>query len=214
MYRLKSNRNSVDGPAQLFTLEQDGGFEIAKLIAGWYSFVHRVRVEDNGTTAIAIYGPFELKGGELRELTLGDDGRSVVGRFMLPENDAPSSRPMSVSVSSGKQPSYPAAPNDLDSESTLAWWNAYWKSDEGRRFREYNRRSFRTSIGRDGSFYFPSLPPGKYTLRLHELKPVSTSSTLEQTEFEIPVEGQWVPIDLGNLSVSVRPLDQQALNPK
>lgn len=95
------------------------------------------------------------------------------------------------------------APHDLDSDATLAWWNAYWSSDEGQQFREVNRRSFRTVIADDGSFYFPSLPPGEYALSLDELQPVGTQLKLVQIEIKISDDRNSASIELGDLSVDI-----------
>ncbi len=203
MYRMNSNRLSVDGPAQMITLDNDNRFEATKLMAGWYSFVHRVRSSNGGTTALATYGPFELAGGKVREVILGNDGRSVVGRFVLPENFQRDACVLSALVSSNILAVYPQVPSGLDSAATLAWWNAFWSSDEGRRYHR-NRCYFTNNITTDASFYFPSLPPGKYKLFLNEMQPSGTHTKLMQTEFEIPdgADSTRSPDDLGDLSAA------------
>ncbi len=209
MYRLKANRKTVDGRAQLITLDQDGRLVVSKLLAGWYTFVHRVRFADNSTTASAMYVPFALKEGENRDLVLGADGRSVVGRFVLPNSDEVADRTLSVSVASGSWPGYPVPPQELDSAATLAWWNVYWETEKGRQFRDYNLRNFKTSLAKDGSFHFPSLPPGDYRLSLDVLQPAGTQAQLVQTKFEVPDDKQSEPIELGDMTVNVEPQKQQ-----
>ncbi len=210
VYRLESDRKTVATRAQIVVVDQDGTFKLTQRLAGWHSFVHRIRHTDSdgtqGTTAIGLYGPFELSNGQTRELTLGDEGRSVIGRLTIAAGvdvDYASLRlSVSPSRSSGISFSYPVAPQGLDAKASKDWWDAYWQSDKGRQFRRYRQLHYTTAVASDGRFHFPILPLGKYKLRLSRRPRGSSKLTLEKTELMVPEGANTGPIDLGDLTVS------------
>ena len=206
LYRLQEDRKRVDGQARRLSVNADGRFEVTRLRAGWYTFIHRVRFANQGTTASAGYDIVHLGNGEVRKVSLGSDGRSVVGRLLLSSGEKPPSRNLSVSVTSGIWPGYPTAPRELDGRSAQEWWNSYWSSEMGKQFLDHRRRNFTTALAADGYFHFPSLPPGKYKLRLLEQLPAGTQKTLAETEFAILEVQATTPLDLGDLveEVSVK----------
>ena len=84
-----------------------------------------------------------------------------------------------------------------------AWWDAFWESDEGRRYWNYSRRSGSTTAESDGRFRFPMLRPGNYTLRLSHKTRAGPRLTLGETEFEIPEGYSPKPLDLHDLQLSL-----------
>ncbi|QEG38179.1 M56 family metallopeptidase [Roseimaritima ulvae] len=206
VYHLLPNRKSVDGSAQRVKLDDEGRFTLAPRLAGWHSFVHRIQTTDaegnRGTSAIASYGPFDLKPGESRRLTLGDEGSSVVGRLSIPEPSSADFGSLTIQAYAGGPFQYPHAPRGLNDHEELAWWDAYWESDAGHHFREYRRRNITVPVAPDGSFHFPMLPPGDYKLRLFGSSSDRTRRKLIPSQLSIPEAAVGSVVDVGSLKVS------------
>ncbi len=207
IYRLKSNRLSVDGPAVLVELDGRRCFQLGPRLAGWHTFVHRIRYTDDAgrecTSAVGVRGPFWITAGQTVDLTLGSEGRAVTGRLVLPDDADPKKRLFKVSVESGRSPGYPRAPSGItDEEALKAWWDGYWQSDEGRRYRQYKNQHGTTVTDAAGRFRIPSLSPGKFTLRLVHRPQDSPRLTLSPTEFDVPPGYGSEPLDLGDLKLS------------
>lgn len=209
VYRLQPDRMSIDGPAVVVELGDEGRFELGRRLAGWYSFVHRSRyttLNGGGTSAVASYGPFQVTAGQTVRLTLGDAGRPVVGRLVLPAGFSFAGRLLEISVDSGEFPGRPQAPADVtDDKALAAWWDAYWESDAGRRYREYMSRWGMTAAAADGRFRFPMLRPGKYSLHLVHTPQAPPRLTLSKTNFQVPDGYGAEPLDLGGILLKVGP---------
>lgn len=206
--RLDSSRNAVASEAKVVTVEPNGQFELTQLMQGWYSFVHRVRYTDvegrEHYLSIGGYGPFELANAPMREVTLGTEGRSVVGRLMVPERADLKLDTLTIAVSSKDiTHTNPIEPKGLDEESSKTWWDAYWDSAEGRQYRESGRRSFTTAIDVNGRFHFPNLPPGKYRLRAGRHVGHSDLVLRPVHEFEIPAGTTTDTFDLGDVVINL-----------
>lgn len=207
--RLESDRMTVATRGPVVSVDQSGRFQVTQRLAGWHCFVHRARHTDakgrKGTTAIGLFGPFQLSNGQMLDLTLGKPGRSVIGRLKSTTGRNTPYDALRLTVSSGRRHAYPRAPKGLDSKASRAWWEAYWESDKGHQYRESQQRHVTTVIASDGGFYFPSLPPGKYKLQLAGLPRDTSRPTLETTEIRIPGGTDAAPLDLGHLLVQHAP---------
>lgn len=181
VYRLESNRLAVVGNSrQTISVAKDGTFKLTERLAGWHSFVHRIRYTDvngrSGTRAIATYGPFRVSRGQILDLNLGDSRRSVIGQLQLPADVDSQSVAVSVVGKGIVSPRYPQAPQGLAAGDKTSWWEAYWKTNGGQQFRDSRQRRRTVPIAPDGRFHFPSLPSGQYSLRVTvEPKPTAAS---------------------------------------
>ena len=202
--RLQPTRFSADGSPQRVEVDQDGRFSLPSQLAGWHSFSHRIETTDSkgnrGTSAIASYGPFELLPGEKRTLILGDDGSSVIGKLVLPQNEADDFSGLTIQAFGGGSFTYPHEPRGLDEQASLDWWTAYWASPAGRDHDEYGLRNRTIPVASDGSICFPLLPPGSYKLRAFREDQVVS---LSLSELVIADDQRGTVIDLGDLIVEI-----------
>ncbi|WP_425396568.1 M56 family metallopeptidase [Aeoliella sp.] len=212
VHRLKRDRNSTEG-AETVELAANGSFELPQRLAGWHTFVHRIRTQfggNSGTDAVASYGPFYVKGGETLNLSLGDEGRSVIGKLSMASNDNFDFSGMRIWTRYEVDIpfSYPRAPRGLSDTEQQAWWDEYWKSDQARNNTEYYRRHITVPVSPDGSFHFPSLPPGKYELLLNEQYWEEGRPRLKLINPELVVPDQDLGAVLDLQEVAVQPREE------
>lgn len=205
VYRLQENRQSVDGPHQIVELQRNGSFRLPDRLAGWHTFVHRVRVENDGqrgTRAIGSYGPFHLKGGESLSVTLGETGRSVIGKLIMPGNRTFDFSGLQIYSRFDCPYQYPHEPRGLNPKEKLAWWNEYWESDRARQNRTYLKRNITVPVADDGTFHFPVLPAGTYELRLnHQYWKNEPRLEIVDSGLVVPETAPGSVLDLNSLAV-------------
>ncbi len=214
--RLQPNRMTVAAAHERIELDERRRFEFPQRLAGWHSIIHRIQYTDpvgrRLGEAIGCYGPYRVGPGETADLTLGGQGRPVTGRVVVPEGVEPpggaeaAKWQFRIYVESSESPGRPRAPAGLTDEKALeTWWDAYWESDEGRRYRHYKGRYRMTISDDEGRFRLPMLPPGKYLLRATALPQNLRRRTHLRVEFEVPEGNRTDPLDLGDL---VLPVDE------
>jgi len=214
--RVKSNRMHVDGPDVRIELDDQRRFQIARLLAGWYSLRHSIQhtvpanTEDSTasvrTAGVATYDLVKVDAGQTVDLTLGNEGRPVIGRLVSSDDVDFEQQWIKLSVKPEGDFRYPQAPSDITDDDALeAWWDAYWESEEGRQYGEYRRKDRSTTFpDESGRFRFPKLHPGKYELHLTHRVRDEPQRTLVKLEFEVPEGYSAKPLDLGDLDFSTK----------
>lgn len=208
LYRVLEDRMTGVSPAIQVPVDQQGHFEIGHLVAGWHGFVHRIhyggRDERANSVSIVCFETFQVAPGQVVELTLGEQGRPVRGRLTLPAGYRHEDHLFELFMDPDiNRPDYPRPPQKItDEQGLIAWWDAYWDSDTGRRFADCRVRYASTAAANDGTFYLPFVRPGTYRIGR-----VSTSDNLDSplefpdTHFTIPDDGNREPFDLGEIRI-------------
>lgn len=208
---LLPNRLTCDGPEIRVRVNERGGFEIGQLRAGWHCFVHRIHYGGAdghaNSTALVCFETFQVADGQVVELTLGENGCPVRGRLMIPAGYQNEKHLFELAIQPDVEfPRYPTAPGTItDEQGVIAWWDAYWDSDGGRQFREYNFREVHTAVAKDGSFSLPVMQPGTYRIsRVLTTGNLDSPLKLPETSFTIPDDGNRDQLDLGDILVRER----------
>lgn len=106
-----------------------------------------------------------VKGGASVRVVLGEGGRTVRGRMILPEAFALSEneRRSVVNVLWGDTDS-PKPPEGLDDAGKIAWWKSISNTPEGLAWREVTSRRYQVAPDADGNFEVRNVVPGNYRL--------------------------------------------------
>lgn len=172
-----------------------GPFLVGRSGTSWRGPIYQVRgvkVQSNQTTSII----------------LGGRGRPVVGRIAGPPEliDNPDLHFTHLSLRS-RGASVPDAIRDRGGEATQEWYDAWLKSDDGKR---YQRQpfSYTIQIQRDWSFRIEDVVPGNYTLvssfTFDQNSGITTSLRHEFSVADVP--GGWTaePLKLDDLRADIQ----------
>ena len=162
--------------------------------------------------------PASYTAGETTEVTLGGDGRAVIGKLAPPAdfkgkvlwNFALVS--VEIDLAPPKSPSPPADVGD-DIKRRKAWWEAWQTTEEGKawqaEYEAFNRRrnavpTFTASVARDGSFRIDDVPPGKYVLSVRFNGPNRGELAVLHHRFAMPDTDTSEPLDLETVLLKTR----------
>ena len=209
LYRLLDDRMTRVDPAITVSVDQHGNFEIGQLHAGWYVPGHRISYggSDRSANSVVIvnFERFRVAQGQIVELTLGAQGRPVRGQLLLPAGYRHKDHYFEISINPDIEcPTYPRPPLKMTNEEALvAWWDAYWNSDTGRRFADCRVRSAATATADDGTLFLPFVRPGTYVInRILTAATLNPPLTFPETRFTIPDDGNRQPFDLGEIRIA------------
>jgi len=220
------------------TADANGVFVIEDISPGWYELGYMVqssgftnyRDEQNLTGGSysssytdTIRKPIQVKTGETLQVTLGFEGRDVVGRFVLPEESPYQSIPLGVL--NGVEAFYTAHPKiqenrpaqyDQMSRKEQQQWRQQWYKSEAylskrrAQLTSPNRRHYVIPVQNDGSFRIKHVIPGTYELYFYkeshkyltQFGPLSVASFREALTIPPPDPGkEQEAFDLGKLEV-------------
>lgn len=182
-------------PISLFmttTTKADGTFVFDYIPPVPVEISHSPKVKDQrmGTIPVSQGNSFVLKPGEVRRLTLGGQGRPVIGKFVidgydenidwrsdvqsmelvLPEPEGvPSLNAMSQefakSARASKKEDYAKLREEFDKTRNLAITKLaeYYQSDAGMAY-HFQKKRYALNFQQDGSFRVEDVPAGKYTI--------------------------------------------------
>jgi hypothetical protein len=107
-----------------------------------------------------------VKGGASVRVVLGEGGRTVRGRMILPEAFALSERErLSVVNVLWGDTDAPEPPEGLDDAGKIAWWKSISQTPEGLAWREVTSRRYHVAPDAEGNFEVRNVVPGNYRLR-------------------------------------------------
>ncbi len=206
-----------------FKTDSEGRFKFDRITPGlWRVGRNITMMAHNGATEVtsAQHVATEFVAGKTTTVTLGGDGRPVVGKLIPPTGvELPNWKFAMLFVNVDlMQPSLPESmsieiPNETEVERT-ARWDAWKKTDEGkswsaayRAYRNEEDRStmFRVTVDRDGSFRIDDVAAEKYVLTM----PFDDKAPgkLPEYRFTVPAveaEATPAPVDLGELLLETR----------
>lgn len=211
LYRVQGDRLTRVDPAIPVPVDGHGNFDIRHLLAGWYSLGHRIHYggRDGRANSVVLVGfdQFRMVHGQVVEVTLGAEGRPVQGRLILPTGYGNEDHLFELAVDPDiNRPDYPRRPQNItDEQALIAWWDAYWNSDTGRRFANCRVQNVHTAAAKDGTFYLPFVRPGTYrisrVLTSKNSLDLDLPLTLPRTSFTIPDDGNRQVFDLGDIRI-------------
>lgn len=206
--------------------DANGNFVMERVVPGKAKVVRYAKSSRRRTTQ-SHAETVEVIAGETVKVTIGGEGRPVVGRFVLP---ADCNRPVNWSnaiVTLALKLPGPPRPEDFNEmiEQEKRAWNRAWRqSEEGKAYTkmEWEQvRSYAVKIDQDGSFRAEDVPTGTYQLQVTlgdtpgvgwwsrrpgpSVEPLGFSGTLTH-EFEVPDMNEvWSdePLDLGSLEIEI-----------
>jgi peroxiredoxin len=198
-------------------------FVIERVVPGKARVVHQTKTGRMMTQSHAE--TVEVIAGETVNVTLGGEGRPVVGRLVLPPDCNESVNWSNTIVTLTLKLPGPPRPEDFNEmikPEKRAWNNSWRQSEEGKAYikMEWEKaRSYAVEVDQDGSFHAEDVPAGAYTLQVTVGAPpggmwwwrapgpsvgqTDFSGTLTY-EFEVPDMNEgWSdePLDLGALEV-------------
>jgi len=205
--------------------DANGNFVMERVVPGKAKVV-RYAKSGSARTARSHDEVIEIVAGETVTVTLGGEGRPVVGRLVLPPDcNEPVNWSNTIVTLTLKLPEPPRPEdfNEMIEPEKRAWNNSWRQSQEGKAYRkmEWEKvRSYVVKIDQDGSFRAEDVPAGAYKLqatvgappggawwwgrsRVSAGQPVF-GGTLTH-EFEVPDMNEgWSdePLDLGALEVA------------
>ena len=106
-----------------------------------------------------------VKGGASMRVVLGEGGRTVRGRMILPESFALSERErLSVVNVLWGDTDAPKPPEALDDAGKIAWWKSISQTPVGLAWREVTSRRYQVAPDAEGNFEVRNVVPGDYRL--------------------------------------------------
>ena len=208
LYRILGDRMTRVDPAIPVSVDQNGNFDIRQLLAGWYVLAHRIHYggRDGRANSVVLvaFDRIRIVEGQVVELVLGMDGRSARGRLILPADYRFEDHQFEISMDPDIEcPDYPRpSPGIMNERELIAWWDAYWNSEVGRRFADCRVRNVHTVVSNDGTLYFPFVRPGTYRItRVLSTGNLNSPLSLPETKFTIPDDGNRQPFELGEIRI-------------
>ncbi len=204
------------------TTDPDGRFTLERIVP-----LPHPRISRRRTRLWYLDEPVRVVAGETTRITIGGNGRPVIGHMLAPEGSKgpinfavgsvvriESNRPLTpypLELVRGKVNRGRVNPHDVK----LSEWSQKWdKSPEGIAYRE-SRVAGEIELAPDGSFRFDALPAGDYrvSIRINEVAPPHGPFDRVVKEFTVPAFSgprQPDPLDLGEIRLTLRkPRDGQ-----
>lgn len=192
------------------TTDRDGRFTLERLVP-----LPRLRISRRRRLWY-LGEPVRVVAGETTRITIGGNGRPVVGRVLAPEGFKGSIN-FSVGSMVRIESNRPLTPYPLElvrgkvnlNDLTPYKWSQKWdQSPEGIAYHE-SRVAGEIEVAPDGSFRFDALPAGDYRLsiRINEAAPGQGPFDRVVKEFTVPPFSgprQPEPLDIGEIRLTVR----------
>jgi hypothetical protein len=216
------NKNAIDQGVHFdYHTQTDarGRFAIEKVPPTWMEVGYLIRVGDSTWTDTSRT-PIHLQPGEDRKMTLGSEGRPVVGRFVPPEGyQGPVYFGGGLRALDTWRPELPKPDNydQMSRREQQEWINNWVKTPEAEAFydaiwHDLNRRHYTFRIQEDGTFRIEDVTPGKYNLTVWLEERLTGQGRPEEIggyhgTVEVPPMAQAYmdePLDLGDLTLKMR----------
>jgi peroxiredoxin len=207
--------------------DANGNFALERVVPGKAKVFHYYRPSNRRTTK-SHSEVVEVLAGETTMVTIGGEGRPVVGRFVLPADcNRPVNWPNAMVTLALKLPEAERPENFQEMlEPEKRAWNKSWRqSEEGKAYTKMEweqGRFYSVGIERDGRFRAEDVPAGTYKLQVTlsdtpgrawwggrtpgpSVEPQGFTGTLTH-EFEVPDMNEgWSdePLDLGSLEIEI-----------
>jgi hypothetical protein len=213
-------------PVVIFTAwaltDAEGRFAMDRVAPG-HAMVYRPSWTDDGKRMRSHRQGVDVGSGQTAEVMMGGSGRPFVGRLTraagLPAFDlADVNGEVRVLQPS---PDFPEDFAEWDADRKRKWWNAFYRTEEGRRYYEgYN--TYAVKVEPDGSFHLDDVPEGRYWLELSYQKDPSDPFSGQEQEhvlvkvavleqyLEVPAGPDDKPFDLGTLTLT--PPEPEVIN--
>jgi peroxiredoxin len=204
--------------------DANGNFVMERVVPGKARVVHYFKLSGRRMTQ-SHAETVEVIAGETVSVTLGGEGRPVVGRFVLPADcNEPVNWSNAIVTLTLKLPGPPRPEdfNEMIEPEKQSWKNSWRQSEQGKAYAKMEwekARSYAVTIEQDGTFSAEDVPAGAYKLQVTVGAPAATAwwyrapiRSVGQTgfsgtltyEFEVPDMNEgWSdePFDLGELEV-------------
>jgi hypothetical protein len=144
----------------------------------------------------------EVKAGETARVTIGGMGRPVTGRAEIPPEFRGDGYRVSgylitkYEVKEPARPPMPAGHEAFSSEQRMAWWKAFYASEEGKAYAKAYRearakerratKAYAIDVGNDGAFKIGDVAAGRYRLSV-AIYPVGSGTPVASGEMEVVV---------------------------
>ncbi len=199
--------------------DSEGRFTFKRVPPGWFEVGYLINNGDS-SASLTSRTPVVVAPGETATVTLGGEGRPVIGRFVPPEGyrgpiyfgqglrSLDTSRP---------DPPRPADYDQMTNRQQQEWHRQWRKTPEYQAWsdtiwQDPNRRQYVFRIEADGSFRIEDVIPGKYDLEVWvEERPTGQGRTEEiggySGKIEVPAMDEAYsdePLDVGDLVLWIR----------
>ena len=210
-------KHSISCKYQINTLT-DGVFEIDKLPEGMYEVGYYTRIFYSGGGTYTCRTPVRVKSGQISDMTIGGDGRTVKGKFVTPEGYKGKmyfgEGVRSLCIDSPEEPR-PDNYQEMSSKEKIEWRQKWRFTDSYYKWQNSwineNWRHYAFRIEKDGSFTIRDVLPGKYGFYVDFEDDLFGPGSGEELggyykDIEIPeaADGSDEPYDCGELEIEVR----------
>ncbi len=216
------NKNAIDQGVRFDYQTQtdaEGRFSFERVPPTWLEVGYLIRVGDAIWTDTSRT-PIHLQPGESLKMTLGGEGRPVIGKFVPPEGyQGPIYFGEGLRSLATWRPEWPKPANydQMTKRQQQEWLTQWLKTPEAEAFydaiwHDLNRRHYAFRIQNDGAFRIEDVVPGRYkfTIWLEE-RPTGQGRPEEIGSYYGTIEVPAIPggrtdepLDLGNLTVGMR----------
>ncbi len=194
--------------------DTDGRFVLNRVLPGEsYSVQRVISVKPQGerfTHNVRV----TTEPGRKHEISIGGDGRPVIGRVVIPNTDAKYDWGTNVVMTDSSKFKFPDALDNMTPEEKQSWYEEWGKSEEGIAYTKMQNRMYAVMVSDDGRFRVDDVPAGDFTLSL-SINAATPSGQCGFGEslgnvthrFTIPAmpDGRSdEPMDIGNLTLKLR----------
>jgi hypothetical protein len=192
--------------------DAEGRFQMDRVAPG-HAMVYRPHWSADNVIYRSHRQGVDVIAGQTAEVLMGGTGRPVIGRVTratgLPAFDLAH---VKGQIRLGQPPpEFPEGFDDWDAERQRAWWYAFYKTEDGRRYEERGS-SYAVKVHLDGSFRLDDVPEGHYWLQfVYETESIDldpnwqsvwTRFAAVETYLDVPAGPDDKPLDLGTLTLT------------
>lgn len=198
--------------------DSDGRFTFNRVPPGWFEASYLTRMGDS-VSSLTSRTPVVVEPGQTATVTLGGEGRPVIGRFVPPpdwEGPIYFGAGLRALATARPDPPRPADYDQMTQRQQQDWYRQWRKTPEAQAYYDAiwqnpNQRHYTFRIAVDGTFRIEDVIPGKYDLnvwleeRLSGGRPEEFggySGTVEVPPMDEAYSDE--PLDVGDLVLKLR----------